>query len=294
MRALVLSSGGSRGQYHLGALQYLYKEKAVSHQIFSGTSIGAIFSTYLAQYPTGQESFAIDRLTDLFSNIHTDQIYKSWKPFGAITGLFRKKSFYDSTPLRNLINTHIDRFKILDARKKVRVGVTLLSANKDTAESTNYKVYTEYCANLKDAVAASSAFSPFLAPIVLDEGLAVDGGVQQVTPIKAALDAGATEIDVVICYPTQLLCLNASSLNALELGSHVIDLMLNRLTWIDVERTRFINELVRTGQSSKYTYVTLNVIHPKTDLGVQSLKFDTTNAKRLQKMGWADAKLLLG
>jgi uncharacterized protein YfaA (DUF2138 family) len=77
------------------------------------------------------------------------------------------------------------------------------------------------------------------------------------------------------------------------MGLHVIDLMLNRLTWIDIERTLFINSLVKQGHLHGARDVQLNVIHPDVDLEVSSLNFLPKDALRLQKKGWDDAKLVL-
>lgn len=294
MRALVLSSGGSRGQYHIGALQYLYREQAIKHQIICGTSIGAIIGSYIAQYPYGQETFAIDRLAELFGRLTTADVYSRWRPWGILAGLFTRSSFYNSAPLRKLISTHIDVHRIRDSGRQIRVGATHIQPTAlNTTGISNYNVYTEKHPDLLKAIMASAAFAPFFEAVELENSLAVDGGVQTVTPIKAAIDAGATTIDVVICYPTYLTYPNTRDLTAINMGLHVIDLMVNRLTWIDIERTRFINALVQAGNATSARYVHLNVIHPDVDLEVNSLEFLPKDAARLQKKGWDDAKLVL-
>jgi len=294
MRALVLSSGGSRGQYHIGALRYLYKEHAVKHQIICGTSIGAIIGSYIAQYPYGQETFAIDRLAELFERLTTADVYTRWHPWGVLAGLFNRSSFYNSAPLRKLISTHIDVHRIRDSGRQVRIGATHIQPTAlNTSGISNYNVYTEKHPDLLKAIMASAAFAPFFEGVELDGSLAVDGGVQTVTPIKAAIEAGATNIDVVICYPMYLTYPKTRDLTAIHLGLHVIDLMVNRLTWIDIERTLFINSLVQAGHATKARYVALNIIHPDVDLEVNSLEFLPKDAARLQKKGWDDAKLVL-
>jgi len=295
MRALVLSSGGSRGCYHLGVLQYLYEVQNIKHQIICGTSIGAIMGGYLAQYAYGQEALAIANLTRLFEKVKNDDIYKRWRPWGSLSGLFSKPSFYNSTPLRKFIAKNIDPERISEAGKALRVGVTHIHPlwAASTSDNSNYCVYHENHPDLIKAIMASAAFAPFFEPVELQGSFAVDGGTQTVTPIKSAIEAGATVIDVVVCYPTYLTYPRSKNITAASMGLHVIDLMLNRLTWIDIERTLFINKLVKQGQLPHARDVTLNIIHPDVDLAVNSLEFNPKDTARLRQQGWDDAKLVL-
>jgi predicted acylesterase/phospholipase RssA len=294
MRALVLSSGGSRGYYHIGALQYLYKHKRANHDIICGTSIGALIGAYLAQYRSGQEGFAIDRLWSLFSQLTTPDIYVKWRPWGIFQTLLNKRSLYNNKPMRELIDTHIDPMKILDTGRKLRIGVTLYDAiHAGDRNFRNYKIYTEHDPDLRSVIKASSALAPFFEPVMLPEGLGTDGGVQNITPIKAAITAGATVIDVLICYPTALSYpTKPKGPTVVTDLIYTVELMMNRLTWLDVERTKEINNLVRAGLSKKRE-VKLNVINPLEDLDVSSLEFNPETAERLQQQGWEDAKLAL-
>lgn len=295
MRALVLSSGGSRGCYHLGVLKYLYQVQTVKHQIICGTSIGAVMGGYLAQYAYGQELLAITNLIRLFEQVTTDDIYKRWKPWGSLAGLFSKPSFYNSAPLRKFIASHIDPSRIHEAGKALRIGVTHIQPFwvAETSDNSNYCVYHENHPDLIKAITASAAFAPFFEPVELQGSLAVDGGTQTVTPIKSAIEAGATVVDVVVCYPKYLTFPRSKNITAASMGLHVIDLMLNRLTWLDIERTLFINKLVQQGQLPHARNVTLNIINPDVDLAVNSLEFHPKDTARLQQKGWDDAKLVL-
>ena len=54
--ACVLSGGGSRASFQIGALDYLYaNDPGFTPTIFVGASAGAILAAGLAQYPTRQE-----------------------------------------------------------------------------------------------------------------------------------------------------------------------------------------------------------------------------------------------
>ena len=294
MRALVLSSGGSRGYYHIGALRYLYTNTSIQHDIICGTSIGALLGAYLAQYPKGQEELAVNRLWELFDKLETSDVYVKWRPLGIFQALFNKRSLYNNKPMRRLVDTHIDPLKILDSGKQLRIGVTLYNAIHDDARTfSNYKVYTERDPDLREIIKASSALVPLFEPVNLIEGIGVDGGIQTITPIRAAIEAGANTVDVIICYPKSLIYpLHANTPTVVTDLLYNLDLMMNRLTWLDVNRTLEINELVRMGHSKKRE-IKLNIIHPLEDLAVNSLEFNPRIGQRLHQQGWDDAKVVL-
>jgi predicted acylesterase/phospholipase RssA len=269
----------------------MYQLGQLKHQIICGTSIGAILGSYLCQYSYGHETTAITNLETLFKNLSTDNIYKRWKPWGSLSGLFNKTSFYDSEPLRNFITKNINTHNIRASGRQLRIGTTHLQpAQAKRAGITNYVVYDENYPDLLKAIMASSAYAPLFEPVELEGNLVIDGGTQTVTPIKSAIDADATVIDVLICYPTYLVYPPSKKLNALNLCMYVIDLMLNRLTWTDIDRTEDINRLVKAGHAPRRREVKLNIVHPKVDLDVNALEFNKADAVRLYAQGWEDAK----
>lgn len=77
---LVLSGGGSRASFQLGALRYLYDEVGITPAVVAGASVGSVLGSVLAQYPdhAGQRA-ALDRLEALWrglqqsSDIFTEQ-----------------------------------------------------------------------------------------------------------------------------------------------------------------------------------------------------------------------------
>ena len=131
MKALVLSGGGSKGAYQAGALKYILGELNTVYDVFCGVSVGAINCAYLSMFHSGQEKESSDLLAHLWSQLDTSKIYKRWQPFGRWHALW-KKSFYDSSPLYNLLKNGIDLEKIRNSGKKVNVGTVSLSSGKYT------------------------------------------------------------------------------------------------------------------------------------------------------------------
>ncbi len=62
MRALVLSGGGAKGAYEVGALKYLLLDKETQYDIICGVSVGALNASFLSMYPLGQEKVAYQNL----------------------------------------------------------------------------------------------------------------------------------------------------------------------------------------------------------------------------------------
>ena len=192
-----------------------------------------------------------------------------------------------------MIDEHIHPSKIKDTNKKLRIGVTLFTPRYISSKGyNNYAVYSESDPELINVIKASAAYSPFFEPVTLRDGVAVDGGIQIVTPIKMAIDAGATEIDVLICYP-KYLTYPKSEPDIITDTLYIIDLMVNRLTWLDVERTEQTSALVRSKILLGKRAIKLNVINPTTELHVNSLEFNSHTGQKLITQGWEDAKLVL-
>ena len=102
--ALVISGGGSRGAFTIGALKYIIIEQHQRFDIISGVSVGAINSAFLAQYKDQVEG--VLALEQMWLKITTKKIYKHWFPFRRFSALW-KKSLYNSKPLRDLIDANI-------------------------------------------------------------------------------------------------------------------------------------------------------------------------------------------
>lgn len=68
--ALVLSGGGSRASFEIGALCYLYDRAGLKADVIAGTSAGAILGAYLAQYADHDEQArAIRVMDDLWADL---------------------------------------------------------------------------------------------------------------------------------------------------------------------------------------------------------------------------------
>jgi NTE family protein len=229
---LVLSGGGSKGAFELGVVSKLKElDPSLEYDGFSGISVGALLSSMFSQgnlndmvafgqnlwfnIIKGNSSIWVQKLfkwlilsavpvvlllaatvTSFFANgpmcltaiLGTAWLASFILPYLVIMNV---KSIYSSKPLHDLVYKYFDPAKTKAAGKKLIVGA--VSWGKGTYESA-----TEDNPNIRDWVLASSAYPLFLDNIKIEDLWYTDGGVRRVAPLQDAIDAGATEVDVVL------------------------------------------------------------------------------------------------
>lgn len=279
-RALALSGGGARIHYHAGVLSHLLGTLRREYQIVTGVSAGAVVAAHIAQYPIGQESFAAESLDALTRSIQAKNVYERW-PFGFLQGAL-KKSFYSSAPLRKTLSDVLSEDAIRKSGRALRIGAVC-------AETGEFQIFTEKTKGILAAVLASSAFPGVLEPVEIQGSLWMDGGVRVMTPIGAAIEAGATEVDVVLTTPKDYEAPEgARSLRALGIAVRAIDFMVAEIVEKDLKLANYTNLLVLNGVKKNKKVVRLNVIRPTKDLG-DSFNFSYGNSVFMRAVGRTDA-----
>lgn len=281
MKALVLSGGGSKGAYQVGALKYILGECGVAYDILCGVSVGAINVAFLSMFHSGQELESIDKLAHLWSQLDNSKIYQRWWPFGRWHSLW-KRSFFNSTPLHKLIRSNIDLQKVRDSGKRVSVGTVSLSSGK-------YTIFDEHSEHFISAVIASASFPGMLQPVSFDNQLWTDGGVKEISPIKKAVEMGATEIDAIITSPQvrdRRFLENPSTVDILK---RTIDLSTDKIMANDIEKVEMHNTLAKAGIPGK-NHVKLTIIRPGTNLIEDLLDFRPEKLREMTQKGYDDAK----
>jgi len=283
IRALVLSGGGAKGAAQCGALRYILGELKVSYDAFCGISVGALNAAFLAQFTYGEEQKSIDELNKLWQLVETKKIYKRHFPFGRLHGLWLN-SFYNSAPLLNWIESGLDINKIRTSGKQVRVGAVSLNTGE-------YRMFDQNYENFAKAVAASSSYPAMLKPIEMEGQLWSDGGIRHITPLRAAIDLGATEIDIIITSPIADTKPFPVKPNAINVITRTLDLMTDQIISDDLNETIFVNEMVLKGDAPNKRYINLNIIRPNKDLTYDSLDFSPDKLNEMKEIGYNDAKM---
>lgn len=282
MRALVLSGGGVKGAYQVGVLYNWLFEKQKKYDILCGVSVGALNTSFLSQFKTGEERKSYAELLKLWHTIDHDKIYKKWFLVRELAGLW-KPSLYNSQPLMDLVRSKLDPKAIIESGKKLRIGAVSLNTGK-------YHAFSEKHPRLVDGVIASSAFPVFLTPIEIYGEIWTDGGVKTVTPVADAIEAGATHIDIVMTSPTGSSKYEKENPNALDVAMRVIDLMSDEIIANDIKLASMVNRAIRNGaEMSGKKLVTFNIVRPKEILIKNSLNFDPEEINRMIDIGYKDS-----
>jgi NTE family protein len=233
--SLVLSGGGARGAYEVGALSVLLpalEARGESPTQFIGTSVGAINAAGLgALWHLGAEQ-AVDTVAQLWRSVDKDAVIRpilSWQvPITALryaggvlsVPRMRVPSLLDPGPLRANLAHWIDWPQL---HKNVRDGVVESVGIVATSAATGRTVVfaegskevigaaTEHRSHVISYVAtklggehigASAAIPIFFPPIHVASprsaaGWYIDGGTRLAAPLKPALDLGAKRMVVV-------------------------------------------------------------------------------------------------
>lgn len=194
---LVLSGGGAKGVYHIGAWRAL-KELGIEVNAFIGNSIGAIIAGFLAQ---GNE----EKLYFIGDNINVDYLIKipeelsnngelkvSLKHLSSFRN-FYKKAFLgggiDTSPLRALLNESLDENLIRKSGNDLGVvtfNISDMRAKEVFLEQMEEGTVIEY-------LMASSAFPGFNRAVIKGQKY-IDGGVYDNIPYKLARLRGYRKI----------------------------------------------------------------------------------------------------
>lgn len=282
MKALVLSGGGAKGAYQVGALKHILGELKVNYDAFCGVSVGALNSAYLSMFKSGEEELAYSELEKLWNRVDTDKIYKRWFPFGRLHGLWAS-SLYNSKPLLDWIESELHMDKVATSGKLAAVGAVSLTSGV-------YRVFHQDYKDFPKAVAASSSFPGMLIPIEMEGELWSDGGIKEITPLKAAIDLGATNVDIIITSPRSNTKPFPENPNAINVLLRTLDLMSDEIIETDLDKALMYNDMVTKGYAPKgKRYINFNIIRPQANLTEDSLDFSPEKLKKMAEQGYVNA-----
>jgi len=194
-RALVLSGGGSKGSWQLGALKALALAGRSWNSVH-GISVGALNGSWIAMHTPEEQPGCVDGLIKVWDNVMTSKdIYEPWAPCGLkyIWSMW-KGSLNTGAPLRKLVKSYWNPDRLAGSGVKLTVGCASLTSGLYTAidgENTNIMEY----------VLASSHMPLIFEPLVVDGQQWIDGGIRHQIPILEALKENPDEIDVILTSP---------------------------------------------------------------------------------------------
>jgi predicted acylesterase/phospholipase RssA len=256
-----------------------------NYRILAGVSAGAILSAFLAQFPQGAEAAAVSSVQSLLSLLRARHVYRRWWPLGLAEGLWRG-SFYSAEPLHHLLRDELSVPAVRSSGRMLRIGAVSLAGG-------DFVLFNERCEDLHGAVAASAAFPGFLDPVELQGQRFIDGGVRSYTPIAAAIEAGATSIDVVMASAEEPAPLSISRPSAPRVVARALELAADELMDKDLKLARAYNALAMTGHPER-KLVPIRVIRPRAELTLGTWDFDDASAcAAAATLGAQDARVAL-
>ncbi len=292
---LILSGGGARAAYQIGALRaithILPRHHCAPFPVICGTSAGAINAAMLANHADNIR-LGVARLIRLWTRLQVGEVYRSdargvartalrWLS-ATMTGRSSKAmSLFDNRPLRMLLHRELD-FSRLD--RLIAHGELLALAINATSYTTG-KAMTFYQGahslnpwrrTRREGVPAklsvdhlmASAAIPFIFPAArIGSEYYADGSMRQLAPISPALHLGAKRILVIAVgqLATRSPSTDAPSRypSLAQIAGHALSsIFLDNLS-TDIERLQHINRLV-------------NVL-PKNELAARGINVDQVN-----------------
>lgn len=283
MRALVLSGGGGKGAYQVGALTYLMRhpDYRAGFEIICGTSVGAVNALGLAHYPPKSFDKAVAWIESLWTVriTGTSDIWKHRFP-KYLAGLWRP-SIGKTDPLDRLLRSVVDQNQIRGSGIVLRLPAVDLVTGRT-------KVFDELADDLVTAAMASASFPMVFPPVETPEGTFTDGGVRDIAPLKQAVDAGADEILVITTDNPSGHELDSAPTTVLGMALRTVDLLTNEVLLGDLRSTRLYNRLVEAGLEKTKRRISVRVLWPSESLG-DPLDFSPDLIQERLELGRKDA-----
>lgn len=278
MRALVLSGGGAKGAYQVGALEKWIEDDGTNYGAFVGTSVGAINSACLAQAAPGCLKQAYLWLREMWWDLDNSQVYRKWC-MGELAALW-KPSVYSAAPLRQLIIDHMSH----DALDKSGRLLRVVAVSWKTGQKA---VATEKDPNIEQWVYASASEPVFFDPEEINGELYTDGGLRDIAPVGEAIKMGADEIDVIITSdPRRPYDWDTKGKKSYHYGMQAVSIMTDEILLNDIRVAELKNRLSDHGEN--YKKVKIRLLIPSRGVG-DSLDFSPDKIREMIAFGYEDA-----
>jgi len=295
VRALVLSGGGAKGAFQVGALDTLLTEQGLDFAVIAGVSTGALSAGMLAQGTglAGQRA-ELEGLKELyFSLASARDIFRS-RFLGLLGASLFHDSIYDPTPLRDKIAQRVDPARLRASGTALRIGSVCL-------EDGRYRSVTQHEPHIRDFIYASASMPVLWPPVEIEGKHWVDGGVRNITPLRDAIQAlhalrnrrsaagtpvEADEIWVVLASPLDTPPETGGIGTALPILKRTLEILEG-----EVYRGDFATYLARH-RSETHSALRLRVILP-TEVFSGALEFDPAKIRRAYESGRERARVPL-
>ncbi|MBR5713670.1 MAG: patatin-like phospholipase family protein, partial [Clostridia bacterium] len=196
---VALGGGGAKGGYEVGVWQSL-EEEGLVYNMISGTSVGALNGALMTMRDMDEAqrlwrdisySKVMDVDDDSMSRIYSGDI--KLKEYGSlikrVVGVLRDGGF-DVTPLRNLLNEHIDTARLKSSDVSFYAMTYSVTDKKGVEIDVRSLPEDEIC----DMLLASAYFPAFKHEPLVGGKRYTDGGVVDSLPVSSLISHGCKNI----------------------------------------------------------------------------------------------------
>ncbi|NJM41944.1 MAG: patatin [Anaerolineae bacterium] len=256
--ALVLSGGGAKGAFQVGAERYAREQCGYDWDVIAGVSVGALNAAMIAM-----EKY--ERLWGIWQQLSQKNVMRgrinAWS-FAQM--IFGRQSFSNNEPLWQLIQGELDPAAIV---KDLRVGAVSL-INGD------YVRFTREHPDLARAILASTAMPVVWEPVHISKEHMhmVDGALRNISPLKDIVDAEPDEIVIINCNRPGIVPLAQPPRSGFGIAMRTLEIMFNEIFREDVDDFLRMNALVQQAElcgarlqrkdGSAYRNIPVRVIEP--------------------------------
>ena len=283
--ALVLNGGGAKGAFETGAIKVLM-DHHFEFNMIAGVSAGALNGSMLA---TDQA----DPLFHLWQTITESDI--TTKPSVINTALRYVKykigigkppmSFASNSALFQLVRRYL-------TNRPLKIPFTAGRVNLRTGEYVN-EIHMQH---LVEEVVASTAEPIVWPPVDVENGLYVDGGVRNISPLHDVLGQAPDRIIIIGTEPLTDRIYHKDLKDIVDIAQQTLNILLNEVLLNDIERYLDINEIIKqVGHPIKNRkgklmfYFDTILIFPEETLG-DSLDFSRESLDNRWKLGMKAAE----
>lgn len=270
--ALVLSGGGSRGAYQMGACIGM-QDAGFRPELIVGTSVGAINGALLTS------GLSNDRLREIWTGLKRNDValarYDVWR-------VWKWRNLLRHDPLRNLLEEGVDFDKVRNS--STRFLVTAVDMCCGEVQVWGNEELTI------DHLLASAAIPGVFPPVEIDGHVYLDGGVINNTPLRPAVREGADEIFLVLTDAAEPHPLEKPR-NVIDVMTRVADIHTHQSMARELVKGEEINALIDQGvKFADWRRIGFHVVAPQEAAAPDLLDFDPDVTARRIAEGEADGR----
>jgi len=215
--AFCLAGGGAAGAFQFGCLKAVYERSSLRPDFMTANSAGALNAT-------GLSYGSIEELEKLWRSITKRQDIFGDRFLGWLMPLFGANSLWTSKPLKKKLDG-------IMAGRSPKIPYWVNYTNLQDGQ-----LYRDHSSSGKfaDKVLSSASLPVITEPV---QGILVDGGIRENTPIGFAIDQGATDVYVFLNssnVKNSRIPFKKTFSDVKEVAARTLNIMSDELYWGDV------------------------------------------------------------